>query len=64
MHGITALRAMQVNRKNEPCYCLTPFRPQPESAENLKYMRLLDEEYTRHPFYGVPKMTVWLQEQG
>ena len=40
------------------------YRPQPESAENLKYMRLLDEEYTRHPFYGVPKMTVWLREQG
>jgi putative transposase len=40
------------------------YRPQPESAENLKYMRLLDEEYTRHPFYGVAKMTVWLQEQG
>jgi len=40
------------------------YRPRPESAENLKYMRLLDEEYTRHPFYGVPKMTVWLQEQG
>jgi putative transposase len=36
----------------------------PESAENLHYMRLLDEEYTRHPFYGVPKMTVWLQALG
>jgi hypothetical protein len=33
----------------------------PESAENLYYLRLLDEEYTRHPFYGVPKRTVWLQ---
>lgn len=37
---------------------------QPESAENLHFMRLLDEEYTRHPFYGVPKMTFWLQDQG
>src|SRR5712691_6414888 len=36
----------------------------PESAENLQYMRLLDEEYTRHPFYGVAKMTVWLQSLG
>ena len=27
-------------------------------------MRLLDEEYTRHPFYGVPKMTHWLRKQG
>jgi putative transposase len=37
---------------------------QPESAANLHYLRLLDEEYTRHPFYGVPKMTFWLQQEG
>jgi len=37
---------------------------EPESAENLHYQRLLDEEYTRHPFYGVPKMTFWLQQLG
>ena len=39
------------------------YQAQPESAENLHYQRLLDEEYTRHPFYGVRKMTVWLQAQ-
>jgi putative transposase len=27
-------------------------------------MRLLDEQYTRTPFYGVPRMTVWLQRLG
>ena len=27
-------------------------------------MRLLDEQYTRTPFYGVKRMTVWLQHQG
>ena len=27
-------------------------------------MNLLDEQYTRTPFYGVPKMTVWLHNQG
>ncbi len=27
-------------------------------------MRLLDEEYTRHPFLGVIKMTNWLRGQG
>ena len=26
----------------------------------LMLLRLLDEEYTRHPFYGSRKMTVWL----
>jgi putative transposase len=39
------------------------YRAAPESAENLFYQRLLDEEYTRHPFYGVRKMTVWLRLQ-
>ena len=37
---------------------------EPEAAENLHYRRLLDEEYTRHPFYGVDKMTFWLRQQG
>ncbi len=27
-------------------------------------MRLLDEQYTRCPFYGVRRMTAWLQQQG
>ena len=27
-------------------------------------MRLLDEQYTRTPFYGVRWMTVWLRQQG
>jgi putative transposase len=40
------------------------YQAEPESAENLGYMRLLDQEYTEHPFYGVRKMTVWLQQLG
>jgi putative transposase len=35
-----------------------------ESAANLRLMRLLDEEYTRHPFYGSRKLTRWLRAQG
>jgi putative transposase len=30
----------------------------------LMLLRLLDEEYTRHPFYGSRKMTVWLRVEG
>jgi putative transposase len=30
----------------------------------LLLLRLLDEEYTRHPFYGSRKMVVWLRTQG
>lgn len=36
----------------------------PESVANLALMRLLDEQYTRCPFYGVRRMTAWLQQQG
>ena len=35
-----------------------------ESAENLLLMRLLDEQYTRAPFYGSRKMTEWLATEG
>jgi len=40
------------------------YEPQGESAENLALMRLIDEAYTRWPFYGVRKMTAWLQRKG
>jgi putative transposase len=40
------------------------YKPAPESPENLALMRRIDEEYTRHPFYGSRRMTVWLGEQG
>ncbi len=40
------------------------YAPATETAYNLMLMRLLDEQYTKTPFYGVPRMTVWLKEQG
>ena len=40
------------------------YQAEAESAENLHYLRLLDQAYTDHPFYGVRKMTFGLQEQG
>src|SRR6266511_3490722 len=40
------------------------YEPAEESAKNLLLMRLLDEQYTRTPFYGVLKMTAWLRENG
>jgi len=40
------------------------YRAATETEDNLRLMRLLDEEYTRHPFYGSRKLTRWLQEQG
>lgn len=35
-----------------------------ESEENLLLMRLIDEQYTRAPFYGSPKMTAFLRSKG
>lgn len=40
------------------------YQPRGESAENLEIMRRLDEQYTRTPFYGIRRMTAWLQQQG
>jgi putative transposase len=39
-------------------------QPVDASLENLHLMRLLDEPYTRCPFYGVLRMTAWLRHQG
>ncbi len=40
------------------------YRPAEESALNLELMRRIDEQYTRTPFFGSPKMTEWLKRQG
>jgi putative transposase len=37
------------------------YRPAGESPFNLHLMRLIDEQYTRTPFYGWPRMTAYLQ---
>lgn len=34
-----------------------------DEAYNEQLMRLIDEQYTKTPFYGVRKMTVWLRGQ-
>jgi putative transposase len=36
----------------------------PVSDLNLHLMELIDRQYTEMPFYGVPRMTAWLQRQG
>jgi putative transposase len=38
------------------------YQPTSISAENVRLMHLLDEQYTATPFYGVRKMTAWLNE--
>ena len=40
------------------------YKPAVESEYNLLLMRLMDEQYTQTPFYGVPRMTEWLRAEG
>jgi putative transposase len=40
------------------------YRKQPENQENLALMRLMDEQYTKMPYYGVRRMTAWVNTQG
>ena len=40
------------------------YQPRGESEESLLLMRLIDEEYTRHPFYGSRRMMEWLCGRG
>jgi len=40
------------------------YEPAGESQENLRLMRLIDEQYTRAPFYGSRRMTAWLRGRG
>ncbi len=40
------------------------YQPLGESEENLMLMRLIDQEYTRHPFLGSRRMAEWLCGHG
>ena len=40
------------------------YQPLGENAYNLALMRLIDEQFTKRPFYGVPRMTASLRRLG
>ena len=40
------------------------YRPERDDSYNEYLMWLIDEQYTRTPFFGVPKMLARLQRQG
>lgn len=40
------------------------YQSEKNDAYNLLLMKLIDEQFTQTPFYGVPKMTAWLKKQG
>jgi putative transposase len=40
------------------------YEPVQETGLNLVLMRLIDEHYMRHPEFGSPRMTDWLNDEG
>lgn len=50
---ISILRQCELLDLNRSTYYYTPVG---ESDQNLRIMKLLDQEYTKHPFYGVLRM--------
>jgi putative transposase len=40
------------------------YQPAAETAENIRLMRLIDEEYTAHPFLGSRRLAKWLTQRG
>ena len=40
------------------------YQSQPLSDRDQRQMRLIDEEYTRHPFFGGRRLSRWLCDQG
>ena len=40
------------------------YSPLPLSSYNQLLMNLIDEQYTKTPFYGIPRMTAFLKREG
>lgn len=40
------------------------YQPASETPENLRLMKLIDQQFTVTPFYGIRRMTAWLRSQG
>ena len=61
---ITVSRQCELLDLNRASFYYRPASAQAENDENLLLMRLLDEQYTRTPFYGIRRMNAWLRLQG
>ena len=40
------------------------YSPHREESYNVALMRFIDEQYTRAPFYGIRRITAWLDRTG
>ena len=59
---LSVARQCELIELTRSSYYYTPMAT--ESEENLRLMRKIDELYLKRPFYGYPRMTVWLKEFG
>ena len=59
--ALSIRRQCQLLSLSRATYYYTPVQ---ESAANLAFMRLIDAQYLKTPFYGYPRMTVYLRNQG
>lgn len=60
---IPVSRQCEIAGTNRSTFYLTPTLYEPD-AEELHLLELIDQEYTRHPFYGSRRMTHFLRQQG
>jgi putative transposase len=59
--SLSIARRCELIGLNRSTYYLPPAT---ESAENLRLMRLIDEQYLKTPFYGSRRMTAFLERRG
>ena len=61
-HGVLSIRRQceLLGLARSTCY----YCPAEESVENLRIMRLIDEQYLQTPYFGSRKMAIWLSQAG
>ncbi|UCF92038.1 MAG: transposase [Desulfobacterales bacterium] len=46
------------------CRASYDYESERDKSANRRLMNLIDEQFARAPFYGVPRMSAWLNRQG
>jgi len=62
--GLSIVRQCELLALPRSSYYRPVYEPSKISQEDLELMRLIDEEYMRHPFYGSRKIRIYLKRQG
>lgn len=62
--GLSIVRQCELLTLPRSSYYRPVYEPSKISQEDLELMRLIDEEYMRHPFYGSRKIRIYLKRQG